>query len=40
MCNTSQYQCANGRCVPEAWTCDGEDDCGDRSDETSCDPSE
>lgn len=32
-CETHQWQCANKRCIPESWQCDGEDDCGDRSDE-------
>lgn len=32
-CETHQWQCANKRCIPESWQCDGEDDCGDQSDE-------
>ena len=32
-CESHQWQCANKRCVPESWQCDGEDDCGDQSDE-------
>lgn len=32
-CENHQWQCANKRCIPESWQCDGEDDCGDQSDE-------
>ena len=28
-----QFQCRNRKCVPPRWTCDFQDDCGDRSDE-------
>ncbi|XP_078461493.1 very low-density lipoprotein receptor-like [Lampetra planeri] len=37
-CDPSRFQCRNGRCVPEAWRCDGGNDCGDGSDETGCGP--
>jgi len=40
VCNTEELECRNGRCVPESWVCDGEDDCGDESDEINCDPDE
>ncbi len=33
-CGSGEFQCANGHCIPETWTCDFDDDCGDRSDET------
>lgn len=30
------YSCRNGRCIDEKWRCDQDDDCGDGSDEVSC----
>ncbi|XP_013194689.2 very low-density lipoprotein receptor isoform X2 [Amyelois transitella] len=32
-CSLKQFQCANGKCIPLAWVCEGENDCGDNSDE-------
>lgn len=35
-CAPGFYSCANKLCVPMTYRCDGEDDCGDRSDEIGC----
>ena len=32
-CDKNQFLCKNKKCVPQEWTCNGIDDCGDRSDE-------
>ncbi|CAG4965375.1 unnamed protein product [Colias eurytheme] len=33
VCSLKQFQCKNGKCIPMSWMCEGEDDCGDNSDE-------
>lgn len=35
-CASNQFACNNGICIPEFWKCDGDNDCGDNSDETTC----
>ncbi|XP_035693408.1 protein adenylyltransferase Fic-like isoform X2 [Branchiostoma floridae] len=40
-CSIGQFLCDNGECISEAWKCDGDNDCGDFSDEPAyCPPLE
>lgn len=32
-CSPSQFACTNGNCVSQSMVCDGNNDCGDNSDE-------
>jgi integrin beta 2 len=35
VCPNTDFHCnTTGRCIPLSWTCDGEDDCSDGSDES------
>ncbi|XP_050504158.1 sortilin-related receptor-like isoform X12 [Diabrotica virgifera virgifera] len=35
-CSPEHFTCSNHFCIPRGWKCDGEDDCGDNSDEFQC----
>lgn len=35
-CPSNQYQCTNGLCIDRAFVCDGNNQCGDGSDEVGC----
>lgn len=35
-CVPAEFACANGDTVPGSWVCDGDNDCGDLSDEQNC----
>lgn len=32
-CTADQFKCKNDLCIPKLWACDGDNDCGDYSDE-------
>lgn len=36
VCDENQFECANSKCIPITYICDGENDCGDSSDEQEC----
>ena len=35
-CESNSFQCKRGSCINAMWRCDGENDCGDNSDEEGC----
>lgn len=38
-CATNEFTCASGRCISKNFVCNGEDECGDGTDEVECSPS-
>ncbi|KAM9766019.1 low-density lipoprotein receptor-related protein 3 isoform 2-T2 [Menidia menidia] len=37
-CQSDEFLCGNGKCVPRAWRCNAHDECGDGTDERGCPP--
>ena len=35
-CDSSDFACDNGECIPSTWECNNKDDCGDSLDEDHC----
>lgn len=35
-CPAQTFRCGNGKCLPQNQQCDGKDNCGDGSDEATC----
>ncbi|XP_074865161.1 low-density lipoprotein receptor-related protein 3 isoform X3 [Carettochelys insculpta] len=36
ICQSDEFRCVNGKCIPNAWKCNSMDECGDNSDERNC----
>ncbi|NXO75143.1 LRP3 protein, partial [Sitta europaea] len=36
VCQSDEFRCANGKCIPSTWKCNSMDECGDNSDEKNC----
>ncbi|XP_017281395.1 low-density lipoprotein receptor-related protein 3 isoform X2 [Kryptolebias marmoratus] len=37
-CQSDEFLCGNGKCLPRSWKCNGQDECGDATDERGCSP--
>ncbi|XP_062417678.1 low-density lipoprotein receptor-related protein 3 isoform X1 [Pungitius pungitius] len=37
-CQSDEFLCGNGKCLPRSWKCNSQDECGDGTDERSCSP--
>ncbi|XP_032801941.2 low-density lipoprotein receptor-related protein 2 [Petromyzon marinus] len=37
-CDSGQFRCGSGACIPRSWVCDSINDCSDDSDERGCSP--
>ncbi|XP_033012516.1 low-density lipoprotein receptor-related protein 3 isoform X2 [Lacerta agilis] len=35
-CQSDEFRCLNGKCIPGTWKCNSMDECGDNSDEKNC----
>lgn len=35
-CEADSFRCDSGKCIPNRWRCDGDNDCDDLSDERGC----
>ncbi|KAM8894903.1 low-density lipoprotein receptor-related protein 3 isoform 2-T2 [Spinachia spinachia] len=37
-CQSDEFLCGNGKCLPRSWKCNSQDECGDGTDERGCSP--